>query len=690
MEAKQKINILLVDDHLNNLLVLEAVLESLEQNLVKAQSGDEALECLLKQDFGLILLDVQMPGMDGFETAAMIRRRERSRYTPIIFLTAIDKGSVSTLKGYSLGSVDYMFKPIVPEILRSKVSLIVNLQRKTEEVKRLTEQLRMLERTERESARSQTMEVLNESEERFRSIFMWAPAGMALVDRSGLIIESNIALQKMLGYNTLELHNIPFTKITHPEDAAADMVLYKELLRGERDHYQIENRYIKKDGCQVWGSMTVSLDQSTKSDSKFAIAVIEEITDRKQSDEERSRLLDHEREARAEAEAANQAKDEFLAIVSHELRTPLTPLIGWIELLSGEKLDEETYAQALEGIERSAKSQAQIVDDLLDVSRIIIGKLNLDLHEICSEELTLVVATAIDAQRPTAEAKGIKLQSTFSEELGCIKGDPDRLQQVVWNLLSNSIKFTPSGGLIEIFLERMGTYVEITVSDTGNGISPEFLPFVFDRFRQADSKITRSHGGLGLGLAIVRYLVEMHGGEIYAYSRGVGFGATFIVKLPVVDSVSDQDGKSTYELHRSSDQSNSLRNKETRLDGLRVLIVDDEQDTLDMVKIMLEHFGAKVITAASTGDALATLKDERPDVLLSDIGMPGEDGFSLISKVRALKPDQGGSIPAAAFTAYARDEDRINTLSAGFQMHISKPIEPAELVRIIAKLAGRA
>jgi PAS domain S-box-containing protein len=387
--------------------------------------------------------------------------------------------------------------------------------------------------------------------------------------------------------------------------------------------------------------------------------------------------------ARKEAEEANRIKDEFLATLSHELRTPLTAIIGWSAMLRGNKFDEAATANALETIERNAKAQGQIIEDLMDVSRIITGKLRLDVQTI---ELASLVTASVDAIRPAADARQIRLQALLDPQAGPVSGDPSRLQQVIWNLLTNAVKFTPKGGRVQVRLERVNSHVEITVSDTGQGIAPEFLPHVFDRFRQADQTYTRTHGGLGLGLSIVRQLVELHGGTVHAESTGLGQGATFVVQLPVM--VARWQAEQPQRRHPAAGGSAALECPPS-LSGLRVLVVDDEADTRILLRAMLEQCGSEVMTAASAAEALELFEQSRPDVLLSDIGMPGEDGYALIGRVRKLEAESGGRVPAIALTAYARAEDRLRALKSGFQVHLPKPIEPIELVTVVASLAGR-
>ncbi|HEU4477465.1 MAG TPA: ATP-binding protein [Pyrinomonadaceae bacterium] len=383
------------------------------------------------------------------------------------------------------------------------------------------------------------------------------------------------------------------------------------------------------------------------------------------------------------AEDASSLKDEFLATVSHELRTPLMAVLGWTHLLRTNNLDEAGKQRALETIERNARSQQQLIEDLLDVSRIISGKLRLDVRAVAPATF---IAAAVESVRPAADAKEISLEVIGEGDVSSISGDAGRLQQVVWNLLSNAIKFTPHGGHVELRCLRSGSNVEISVKDSGQGISPDFLPYVFERFRQADMKTTRVHGGLGLGLAIVRQLVELHGGTVQVASEGEGKGATFVVKLPVLP---------VYQNILPSDFMSQMKGKDSdeewadELAGLKVLVVDDEPDTCELLRSLLSKCGAEVTAANSAEEAFRLFKLGHPDVMVSDIGMPREDGYELMRKVRALPPDKGGNVPAVALTAYARAEDRLRALRAGYQMHVSKPVELAELVAIVASLGNR-
>jgi hypothetical protein len=404
-----------------------------------------------------------------------------------------------------------------------------------------------------------------------------------------------------------------------------------------------------------------------------------DVTEQREHAEERRRLLESERAARSNAERASFLKDEFLATVSHELRTPLNAILGWAQLLRTGDDDAKTIKEGLETIERNARAQTRIIEDLLEMSRIISGKTRLDVQPT---DLAAVIESAIDALRPAAEAKGVRIAKVL-DPLQPISGDPARLQQVLWNLLANAIKFTPKGGRVNVVLERVNSHLEIAVSDNGEGISPDFLPYVFDRFRQQDASQTRRHGGLGLGLSIVKNLVELHGGSVRVESAGLGCGSTFTVALPLAP-LRPIDASRTHP--QGGDQDGCAVGIE--LDGVRVLVVDDERDSLELVRRLLEECKADVVLASSAAEGLRLVREKRPDVIVSDIGMPEKDGLEMMRELRA-RPAQSAKIPAIALTAFARSEDRTRAMLAGYQVHLSKPVEPQELLAAVANLAGR-
>ncbi|WP_193200351.1 ATP-binding protein [Nostoc sp. MG11] len=536
-------------------------------------------------------------------------------------------------------------------------------------------------------------ERLRQSEERYR-LFVEGVREYAIfmLDANGLIISWNIGAERILGYQESEIIGRHFSCIFIPQEieqgipsAALRTVVAKGVSRDNRWH-------LRKDGTRFWANGVI-IPLRYGNMHGFA-KILQDLTERKQSEEEREQLLLREQAARAEAEAANRSKDDFLAIVSHELRTPMTAILGWAGMLQTGELDEARVRDAIETIERNANLQMQLIEDLLDISRIVQGNLSLNFASV---DLMEVIAAAIEVLQPSADDKTIQIEPMFDTSVEPIWGDSDRLQQVVLNLLSNAIKFTPDGGRVEVRLSTIAKSnpysVLIEVSDTGKGISPDFLPYVFERFRQADSTSTRSNKGLGLGLAIARHLVELHGGTIDVESQGIGQGATFTLKLPIraVPSRLNTQTNDADQIQSPTVGENAKRlDNPPKLDGLRVLVVDDEADTRKWISTVLEECGAEVIAVGSGGEALETLEQFRPDVLVSDIGMPDEDGYTLIRKIREIEPEMGEHIPAVALTGYARIEDYRKALAAGFQLHVAKPVRPAELIAVVASLGNKS
>ena len=398
----------------------------------------------------------------------------------------------------------------------------------------------------------------------------------------------------------------------------------------------------------------------------------------------REQLLESERAARAEAERMSALKDEFLATLSHELRTPLSAILGWSQVLRLRPDDGATVKEGLHTIERNARVQIKLIEDLLDMSRIISGKLRLDVQSV---DPLAVVEEAIATSTPAAQAKGVRIERQLDPACGAISGDPNRLQQVVWNLLANAVKFTPKGGKVQVRLERVNSHIEVSVADTGVGIRPEFLPHVFERFRQDDASTTRRFGGLGLGLSIVKHLVELHGGTVHVASPGPDLGTTFTVRLPL--KILHDRGDGAKRLHPRTEPARSFDLDLPDLQGLKVLVIDDEPDARELVKRVLVECNIDVVTADDAQTAVRQVREHRPDVIVSDISMPDVDGFALLKLIRALGPDQGGGAPVIALTAFARSEDRTRALNAGFLVHVSKPVEPAELIATVATVAGR-
>ncbi|MDZ7953598.1 PAS domain-containing protein [Nostoc sp. DedQUE09] len=456
----------------------------------------------------------------------------------------------------------------------------------------------------------------------------------------------------------------------HPDDRISGNEGVSNTIQQQQEHYEDDFRIIHPDGIR-WLAARGQVFYDAAGNAVRMVGNVQDITARKQAEIERDRLFQLEQAARAEAERANRIKDEFLAILSHELRSPLNPILGWTKLLQNRKFSETKTAEALATIERNAKLQTQLIDDLLDVAKILRGKLSIDAAPL---NLAFVIESALDTVNTAALSKSIVLHSVLPN-IGQVSGDSNRLQQIVWNLLSNAIKFTPKGGRVETRLERVDDRAQIIISDTGKGINPDFLPYIFESFRQEDVSITRKYGGLGLGLAIVRQLVEAHGGTIAADSPGVGLGATFTVQLPLLNV--EPEIKQTDELPQSA----------LELTGIRVLTVDDDPDARELITVLLAEYGAQVLTVAEATEVLANLESFQPDVLVSDIGMPEVDGYSLIQQIRALTPEKGGKIPAIALTAYARTEDSQRAITSGYQLHVTKPLDPEELVQAVVVLA---
>lgn len=483
----------------------------------------------------------------------------------------------------------------------------------------------------------------------------------------------------LLGFSAEDFDGNTFSRIHREDVVRVEKLLQKSLT--ENAAFNAEFRVLLPDGKMRWSLFTGQPQIDENGEAAYIVGNCRDVTESKEAENVREELLAKEQSARRDAEIANRLRDEFLATVSHELRAPLNSILGWGRLLEKGNLDEKTTQKALATIVRNAESQNRLIDDLLDVSRIISGKLRLEVLNI---KPVNVVEAALETVRPAAEAKGIALEIKEDSVVSHISGDPNRLQQVIWNLLSNAIKFTPNGGSVGVEIERAGECVEIRVKDTGIGIKEEFLPHVFDRFRQADASSIRKFGGLGLGLAIVRHITEMHGGTVSADSDGENLGATFTVSLPVIT-----DFQKAAEVNQTPKSIGFETAPKLSLDGLLILAVDDEEDTRQLLVQSLTFYGATVITAKSAGEGLMEIIDKTPDVLVSDIGMPDEDGYSLIRKVRALSDEQQKNVKAVALTAFTRAQDRMRALSAGFQNHVAKPVEPDELATVIASLTGR-
>jgi PAS domain S-box-containing protein len=531
---------------------------------------------------------------------------------------------------------------------------------------------------------------LRESEGRFRQLADAMPQMVWVTRPDGYHEYYNRRWYEFTGVPEGSTDGEGWNAMFHPDDRERAWAAWRHSL-ATGEPYEIEYRLRHRGGEYRWTLGRALPIRNDRGEVERWFGTCTDIDALKRLMTEREHLLDSERNARAEAERAGRVKDEFLATLSHELRTPLNAIVGWSQILRNGAPSAEDLNEGLATIQRNAHAQTQIIEDLLDMSRIISGKIRLDVQRI---DAAAVVRAAVDTMRPAADAKGVRLQAVIDPKVGPLAGDPGRLHQVFWNLISNAIKFTPRGGRVQVLLERVNSHVEVSVIDTGEGIRPEFLPSVFDRFRQADASTTRRHGGLGLGLSIVKQLVELHGGTVRASSAGPGHGSTFVVALPLTAVHRDADARPDDDAERRHPgaglPTDLYHDACAQLGGVKVLVVDDEADARAVVKRLLEDCAATVTAVATADEAVRAVEAERPDVLVSDIGMPGEDGYSLIRRVRALGPERGGGVPAVALTAYARAEDRVRAVRAGFQTHVVKPVEPAELITMVASLAGRS
>jgi PAS domain S-box-containing protein len=646
MSERPRITILHIDDTEANRYVVSRMLQGAGFQVVEAVTGTEGLQAIAQQQPDLIILDVKLPDIDGFEICRRVKSNPATATIPLLFLSAYFVKTEDKAYGLETGADAYLVQPV------EGIELVATIK--------ALWRMRQAEESALQGAREwqTTFDAMND--------------GVCIFNQSGQILRCNSSLMEILHQPDGQLIGQSHQAIMQMLSVSGDVSLFasaRETLHRQSRETQSQQR---------WFLLTLDPIFDEQKTFTGAVFIVRDITQRKLAEAERTQLLEREKAARTEAEAANRLKDEFLATLSHELRSPLNSMLGWARLLNSQTLDSVTTARAMETIENNARVQAQLVEDLLDVSQIIRGQLRLNVRPL---ELGSLIIAALEAIRPAAQAKEIQISTSLEGAGEVVSGDTERLQQVFWNLFSNAVKFTPKGGSIEVRLEKIDARVEVVVSDTGQGIEADFLPYVFDRFRQADGSITRAHGGLGLGLAIVRYLVEMHGGTVQAESPGEGQGATFTVKLPLLKDNQDVGT----EAHRSREEDNST-GFFPQLGGARVLVVDNEEDQRDFLELALQQYGAVVMVVASAAEALEEIPQWHPDVLVSDIGMPGEDGYSLIQKVRKLSADNGGNIPAIALSGYASREDEIKAIASGFQLYKFKPIDPDELAMAIFNL----
>ncbi|HEX5660594.1 MAG TPA: PAS domain-containing protein [Polyangiales bacterium] len=561
------------------------------------------------------------------------------------------------------GIYEYIFTPVLGK--RGEVEVIAGTTRDVTE-------------------RNRTETALREGREALEIALMASETGTFRYDLiHGELVGFDDGLRRLVGLGPDEkLDREDLLARIHAEDLPAVTAAIARTVHEAVD-FELELRVVLPNEGTRWLFARAKVVSDEAGKPRHVVGACTDITRRRQSELAREALLEAERKAREEAELASRLKDEFLATLSHELRTPLNAILGWSQILRRRSSEDERLREGFGIIERNARVQVQLIEDLLDMSRIVAGKLRLDVQPV---DLREVIRAALESVAPAAEARSVRVQTVLDSHAGPVRGDPARLQQIVWNLLANAIKFTPKGGRVTVALERISSHVEISISDSGIGIAPDFLPHVFERFRQSEGGSTRRHQGLGLGLGIVKSLVEMHGGHVRASSAGLGEGANFTVELPLMVTRPSEHPRKLPT--RSTWDHEQEHHDDRLLEGVLVLVVDDEPDTRELLAHVLAECSARVLTAANAAEAYRLLQVEHPDVLLSDIGMPDEDGYSLIRRVRELPARDGGDTPSIALTAFARSEDRRRALIAGFQSHLAKPVEPAELVAVVASVAG--
>jgi signal transduction histidine kinase len=683
--------VLIIDDRPDKRVAFEAVLSDLGLRIVTVESGRSALKHLLHEDFAVILLDVQMPGMDGFETAALIRQRKNLEHTPIIFLTSYGD-DMHVARGYSLGAVDFILAPVVPEILRTKVMVFIELYRKTDALHRHAEQWQR---------RARQLKKLNEA-----SLAINSALGMNQLLR--LVVERGVEIfgaRRMALIATFGIGRSQTCKVVAPvadgqgDDEADANALEMQWLSSAAPDRVISladgaqhDRYLRLEGIDgetidgLPAKILIAPLVGRDGRNIGVMVLIAGGNSQDAADDEalfmqfaQTTSVAIENTLFANAREANRLKDEFLATLSHELRTPLTAILGWVQLLRLQTLGPKETAHGLEIIERSVSMQTKLIEDLLDISRIVAGKLRLNMQRT---DFRSAVQAAVEVVRPQVDAKQLHLELQLGTSPAMVQGDPERLQQVVWNLLSNAVKFTPCEGRMSVELDGQDGQIELRVSDTGQGISGRFLPHVFDRFWQADSTTTRSHGGLGIGLALVRHVVESHGGSVAAESEGEGQGSQFFVRLPLSSAVNGDSA----ETPSDSPATESVRSQTASLLGVRALIVEDQPESRDVLTRALNGYGAETVAAGTAAEAISLLDRLPLDLLVSDIGLPEMDGYALMRHLRRATNGRNAHIPAIALTALAHEGDKQLALRAGYNVHLAKPVDLNDLARIAASL----
>jgi PAS domain S-box-containing protein len=666
MIETSKTTILNVDDYEPGLYAKSRVLRLAGFVVHEATTGEDALRLTHELKPDLVLLDIHLPDVSGIEICRRIKTDASINSIMVIQTSATFTEVRDRVRGLEGGADAYLTEPIEADELVANIRAILRMRKAEQEVR------------EREAWLKTVMSSIGDA--------------VITTDLEGRVTLINPVAQEMVECTQAEAEGRPLTEVLRiindqtrqPSESPVLMVLRD----GSSAELSSNALLVARDQRETPVDGNAAPIKDERGNVIGVVLTFRDVAERKRMEKARDRLLVYEQEARREAEVArrraeeaSRAKDEFLATVSHELRTPLNHMLGWITMLRSGKLQSEKTQKAFDTIERNVRAQGRLIDDLLDVSRIISGKLLIEPSRI---EIAKVVEAAAESIGPAAEEKGVKFKTTLAQEAGMVLGDPDRLQQAIWNLLTNAVKFTPEGGHVELRLTRVNSQIEIAVIDDGPGITPDFLPHVFDRFRQKDATSARQHGGLGLGLAIVRHLAELHGGSVRAESEGEGRGTIFTITLPVAADHGAPSGKA----RGSSIITDSYTNLPS-LDGVRVLLVDDLPEARELITFALVNKGAEVRTADSAAEGLSALREWRPDVILSDIAMPSEDGYTFIRKVRKLSEERGGTIPAAALTAYVGSKERLKSIEAGYQAYITKPVEWSELLMIVATLAGR-
>ena len=647
MSDEAPVTILVVDDNPATLYSTARVLRSAGWTVLEASTGEAGLAIAASRELSLVVLDINLPDIDGFEICRRLRADKFTAATPVVHLSASFVNDNDKVQGLEGGAVGYLTHPVEPPVLIATIRAFLRTRRAEMDMRK--------------------------SEAKFRAVFDNAINGISLMTEDLLFLDANPAMCALLGEASQDIIMRPLSNYIPAEFREESGRIIEALNNDGVWHGVMPVRHAN--GAAIY----LEWNMSVHSVPGIRLSIVTDISQRLEIEREREALLMRERAARADAERANQLKDEFLAMVSHELRTPLNAIVGWSELLKRGDLEKSDFDSGLAIIERNAKAQADLINDLLDISRITSGKLHLDIELVNAGAM---VEAAVSAVMPAADAKHIRIIKTLNPDIGVIKGDFSRLQQVVWNLLTNAVKFTGVGGEIEIILRQVGADVEIIVRDTGQGIGRELLPHIFERFRQGDSSTIRGHRGLGLGLAIAKHLVEMHGGSIRAESEGEGKGALFTVTMPAVEEKCKLPSlaKPIWETPHVTPSA--------ELRGIRILVVDDDSDARLVVQRLLTASAAQISEAASAAEALATIDQFRPHVLITDIGMPELDGYDFIRELRArgYSPE---TLPAIALTAFAYSGDRERALLEGFQAHVAKPVNIAELIHIVAALAER-